>query len=67
MLNDGTVAVSNFTNIYDLITQRILWQEYDTPVNLFRKEGGIFRGMCERSHITLGEIEKRRELDFNDG
>ncbi|KAI5119967.1 hypothetical protein M0805_004347 [Coniferiporia weirii] len=32
--------------------------EFDTPENLFRNEGGIFRGMCQRSSITLEDIEK---------
>ncbi|EKM58258.1 uncharacterized protein PHACADRAFT_171522 [Phanerochaete carnosa HHB-10118-sp] len=32
--------------------------EFDTPLNLFLKDGSIFRGMCERSNISLDEIEK---------
>ncbi|KAH9929982.1 P-loop containing nucleoside triphosphate hydrolase protein [Fomitopsis serialis] len=32
--------------------------EFDTPLNLFQLENGIFRGMCERSGITTAEIEK---------
>ncbi|KAL5526288.1 hypothetical protein ACEPAF_8011 [Sanghuangporus sanghuang] len=32
--------------------------ECDTPANLYRNENGIFRGMCQRSNITLEEIEK---------
>ncbi|KAG1821818.1 ABC protein [Suillus subaureus] len=31
--------------------------EFDTPSNLFKREGGIFRGMCERSEISLTDIE----------
>ena len=31
--------------------------EFDTPSALFLKEGGIFRGMCERSSITLDDIK----------
>ncbi|KIO14761.1 hypothetical protein M404DRAFT_118392 [Pisolithus tinctorius Marx 270] len=31
--------------------------EFDTPYNLYQKEGGLFRGMCERSNITLKDIE----------
>ncbi|KAI6025620.1 ABC protein [Pisolithus orientalis] len=34
--------------------------EFDTPYNLYQKEGGLFRGMCERSHITLKDIEASR-------
>ncbi|KAG1825133.1 ABC transporter [Suillus variegatus] len=30
--------------------------EFDTPVNLFAMPDGIFRGMCERSSITLDDI-----------
>ncbi|KZS94671.1 ABC protein [Sistotremastrum niveocremeum HHB9708] len=32
--------------------------EFDTPLNLFAKDEGIFRGMCERSNITRDDIEK---------
>ncbi|KAL5504423.1 hypothetical protein ACEPAH_8498 [Sanghuangporus vaninii] len=32
--------------------------ECDTPANLYRIENGIFRGMCQRSNITLEDIEK---------
>ena len=32
--------------------------EFDTPANLIDKEGGVFRGMCERSNISLDEIQK---------
>ncbi|OAA72471.1 multidrug resistance-associated protein 5 [Cordyceps fumosorosea ARSEF 2679] len=31
--------------------------ELDTPANLYRKPDGIFRGMCDRSGISLGDIE----------
>ena len=34
-----------------------LCQEFDTPANLFALSGGIFRGMCERSAITLDDIK----------
>ncbi|KAJ8692856.1 hypothetical protein PTI98_010127 [Pleurotus ostreatus] len=30
--------------------------EFDTPLNLYSKADGIFRGMCERSSITLDDI-----------
>lgn len=30
--------------------------EFDTPVNLFAMRDSIFRGMCERSSITLDDI-----------
>ncbi|PPQ68225.1 hypothetical protein CVT26_005758 [Gymnopilus dilepis] len=31
--------------------------EFDTPARLYEKEDGIFRGMCERSSITLEDIK----------
>ncbi|OAX31396.1 hypothetical protein K503DRAFT_91609, partial [Rhizopogon vinicolor AM-OR11-026] len=31
--------------------------EFDTPSNLFKIESGLFRGMCERSNISLKDIE----------
>ncbi|TBU32613.1 P-loop containing nucleoside triphosphate hydrolase protein [Dichomitus squalens] len=34
--------------------------EFDTPQKLFNMPHGIFRGMCERSGITLEEIERTR-------
>lgn len=30
--------------------------EYDTPENLFR-QGGIFYSMCDKSNITIEDIE----------
>ena len=38
-------------------THAILFQEFDTPANLFALSDGIFRGMCERSAITLDDIK----------
>lgn len=35
--------------------------ELDTPVNLWKIEGGIFRGMCERSGIRVEDIKSARE------
>lgn len=35
--------------------------ELDTPLNLWRMEGGIFKGMCERSGIRAEDIEGARE------
>ncbi|KXN81322.1 Multidrug resistance-associated protein 1 [Leucoagaricus sp. SymC.cos] len=31
--------------------------EFDTPENLFGKEDGIFRNLCERSNVTLRDIQ----------
>lgn len=36
--------------------------QLDTPANLFKQEGGIFRGMCDRSGIRLDDIERARDL-----
>ncbi|KAG9017508.1 hypothetical protein FRB90_001017 [Tulasnella sp. 427] len=35
--------------------------EFDTPLNLFAKAGGIFRSMCDRSGITEKDIRLARE------
>lgn len=35
--------------------------ELDTPLNLWKMEGGIFKGMCERSGIRAEDIEGARE------
>ena len=32
--------------------------EMDSPLALFEREGGIFRGMCEKSHIVRGDFER---------
>lgn len=45
--------------------------ELDTPLALFKKEGGIFRGMCERSHIRRedfgrGPVVEREGLERPD-
>jgi ATP-binding cassette, subfamily C (CFTR/MRP), member 1 len=39
--------------------------ELDTPLNLWKIEGGIFRGMCDRSGIRLEDIRGARdEMDL---
>lgn len=40
-------------------------QEFDTPLGLYM-QGGIFRGMCDRSNITLDELHKA-DLRAHDG
>ncbi|OCH95476.1 P-loop containing nucleoside triphosphate hydrolase protein [Obba rivulosa] len=41
--------------------------EFDTPASLYNIQGGIFRGMCDRSSIKLDDIKyaekARRELE----
>ncbi|KIJ66694.1 hypothetical protein HYDPIDRAFT_149564 [Hydnomerulius pinastri MD-312] len=44
-----------------LVLDAGLVAEFDTPYNLFQKEGGLFRGMCERSNISLKDIEVSRQ------
>ncbi|KAG2074771.1 ABC protein [Suillus decipiens] len=43
-----------------LVLDAGLVAEFDTPSNLFKIEGGLFRGMCERSNISLKDIETSR-------
>ncbi|EGO60393.1 hypothetical protein NEUTE1DRAFT_75410 [Neurospora tetrasperma FGSC 2508] len=40
--------------------------EIGTPMELFEMEGGIFRGMCERSGIRAEDIRLAREIVDND-
>lgn len=40
--------------------------EIGTPMQLFEMEGGIFRGMCERSGIRAEDIRLAREVVDND-
>ena len=40
--------------------------EFDTPANLYERQGGIFRSMCDRSSISLSDIkqaEKAKEAE----
>ncbi|KAH8100094.1 P-loop containing nucleoside triphosphate hydrolase protein [Cristinia sonorae] len=42
--------------------------EFDTPANLFNISNGIFRGMCDRSSISLDDIlwaAKERQVDLD--
>ncbi|KAJ6571086.1 ABC protein [Mycena capillaripes] len=32
--------------------------EFDTPLNLFNQDEGLFRSLCEKSNITSSDIEK---------
>ncbi|KAF7349832.1 ABC protein [Mycena venus] len=38
--------------------------EFDTPLNLFNKDDGLFRSLCEKSNITSSDIEKA--ITYND-
>ncbi|KAG1750098.1 ABC protein, partial [Suillus lakei] len=44
-----------------LVLDAGLVAEFDTPSNLFQMESGLFRGMCERSNISLKDIETSRQ------
>ncbi|KAG2348012.1 ABC protein [Suillus weaverae] len=44
-----------------LVLDAGLVAEFDTPSNLFKIESGLFRGMCERSNISLKDIETSRQ------
>ncbi|KAG1834892.1 ABC protein [Suillus variegatus] len=46
-----------------LVLDAGLVAEFDTPSNLFKTEGGLFRQMCERSNISLKDIlESSRQV-----
>ncbi|KAG1737506.1 ABC protein [Suillus paluster] len=45
-----------------LVLDAGLVAEFDTPSNLFKVEGGLFRGMCERSNISLKDIERSSQV-----
>ncbi|KAG0701997.1 ABC protein [Suillus ampliporus] len=49
-----------------LVLDAGLVAEFDTPTNLFKVERGIFRGMCERSNISLKDIETSRQVYIAD-
>jgi len=36
-------------------------QEFDSPQNLYMKPNSMFRGMCDRSAITLDDIKLARK------
>ncbi|KAF8072009.1 ABC transporter [Lyophyllum atratum] len=40
--------------------------EFDTPVQLYHIPNGIFRGMCERSSITLEDLRLAAKIMAND-
>ncbi|KAG0700067.1 ABC protein [Suillus ampliporus] len=45
-----------------LVLDAGLVAEFDTPSSLFKVEGGIFRGMCDRSNISLRDIDMSRQV-----
>ncbi|KAK0235808.1 ABC protein [Armillaria nabsnona] len=38
--------------------------EFDSPSNLFLRDDGIFRGLCDRSNISLNDIESASKSTF---
>ncbi|KAH9902793.1 P-loop containing nucleoside triphosphate hydrolase protein [Cubamyces lactineus] len=36
--------------------------EFDTPANLYERQGGIFRSMCDRSSISLSDIKTAEKV-----
>ncbi|EJD47908.1 ABC protein [Auricularia subglabra TFB-10046 SS5] len=49
-------TILSYDRILVLDAGRVM--EFDSPLNLFLQEGGIFRSMCDGSGITRAEIEK---------
>lgn len=58
VLDQGRVVVrASYSAQGVRANRRVCVQEFDSPLNLFEKEGGVFRGMCEGS-IGRKEIEQ---------
>ena len=58
VLDSGNIVVCAHlhSNMRTLINA--LRQEFDTPLSLYLKEGGFFRGLCDKSNITERDILK---------
>lgn len=52
-------TILSYDRIMVLDAGRIL--EFDTPLELFRKEGGSFNAMCQASFITEADIMKAQQ------
>ena len=57
VLDAGQIVVSFLLTWFIRFRTRYLFQEFDTPANLFTLSDGIFRGMCGQSSITLNDIK----------
>ena len=58
VLDAGQIAVSFLLTWFIRFQKNsCLFQEFETPANLFALSDGIFRGMCEQSAITLDDIK----------
>jgi hypothetical protein len=59
VLDAGQIVVSIFLfdcpqfHLFSLFS----FQEFDTAINLYDRPNGIFRGMCERSSITMDDLK----------
>jgi ABC-type multidrug transport system fused ATPase/permease subunit len=62
VLDAGQIAVSPNNHLDFNHSDAFLLQEFDTPTNLYARSNGIFRGMCERSSITLEDIRLASKL-----
>ena len=60
VLDAGRISVSPHGQMVDYFTDETV-QEFDTPLALFNKEDGIFRGLCLKSNITQEDILTSRE------
>ncbi|KAF8318754.1 ABC protein [Clavulina sp. PMI_390] len=56
-------TIINYDRILVLDRGRVA--EFDTPLSLFDQENGIFRSMCEKSHIERGDIEAALRKGWN--
>ena len=54
ILSDRLRTIIGYDRICVMDAGRIA--EFDTPANLYKQTDGIFRGMCDRSSITLDDI-----------
>ena len=60
MLTDRLQTIIGYDRICVMDAGRIA--EFDTPTRLFHMGDGIFRGMCDRSNISLEDIRRAAKL-----
>ncbi|KAJ7064091.1 ABC protein [Mycena amicta] len=61
----GPLSVSLI--VFVLSSHTTAYWEFDTPTNLFGNESSLFRALCDKSNITLSDIEKaaiKEELEL---
>ena len=59
-LTDRLQTIIGYDRICVMDSGRIA--EFDTPTGLFNAEDGLFRGMCDRSNISLEDIRRAAKL-----